>query len=205
MVAVDEKTLAYVKDRPQAPKGALWDQAVAWWKTLVSDEGAHFDAVVELNAADIQPEVTWGTSPEMVVPVTGRVPDPAEAPSAVKKGDWERALEYMGLKPHTPISEIAVDKVFIGSCTNSRIEDLREAAAVAQWAGAGQGVRRGRLRMARPRLFHVSGHERRPPGTGRALCLHLEPQFRGSPGAGRSYPSGQSRHGGGGGRVRTFR
>ena len=132
LVAVDEKTLAYVKGRPQAPKGELWDQAVAWWQTLVSDQGARFDAVVELSAADIQPEVTWGTSPEMVVPVTGRVPDPAEAPSAVKKADWERALDYMGLKAHTPISEIVVDKVFIGSCTNSRIEDLRAAAAVAK-------------------------------------------------------------------------
>jgi len=139
LVAVDDTTIDYLRGKPQAPKAEQWDQAVAWWRNLVSDEGAKFDAVVELDAAEIRPQVTWGTSPEMVVPVDGQVPDPADAPSAVKKSDWERALQYMGLEPRTPINQINVDKVFIGSCTNSRIEDLRQAAAVAQW-----GLKQGR-------------------------------------------------------------
>jgi 3-isopropylmalate/(R)-2-methylmalate dehydratase large subunit len=141
MVAADDKTIEYMKDRPYGPKAEQWAAAEAYWRTLVSDAGAAFDAVVELNAAEIRPQVTWGTSPEMVVAVDGRVPDPAEASNAVKKSDWERALQYMGLDAHTPISEIAVDKVFIGSCTNSRIEDLWEAAEVVRvLAGSGRKV-----------------------------------------------------------------
>jgi 3-isopropylmalate/(R)-2-methylmalate dehydratase large subunit len=136
MVAADDKTIAYVQGRPQAPKGGAWDQAVAYWRTLHSDEGAAFDALVELDAATIKPQVTWGTSPEMVLPVDAAVPNPADAPNPVKQGDWERALAYMGLAAGTPITGIAIDKAFIGSCTNSRIEDLREAAAVARWAVA---------------------------------------------------------------------
>src|SRR5690606_13647158 len=130
MVAVDEKTIEYVKGRPFAPKGELWEKAVASWRELKSDEGAQFDRVVRLNAADIKPQVTWGTSPEMVAPVDGRVPNPFKESDPVRRNSIARALEYMGLEPETPITDIKVDKVFIGSCTNSRIEDLRAAAAV---------------------------------------------------------------------------
>jgi 3-isopropylmalate/(R)-2-methylmalate dehydratase large subunit len=132
MVACDDTTTSYVKGRPFAPKPEQWDAAVAYWNTLHSDDGAKFDAVVELDAAAIRPQVTWGTSPEMVTSIDGRVPDPATAPDAVKRGDWERALAYMGLTANTPINEIQIDKVFIGSCTNARIEDMRAAAAVAK-------------------------------------------------------------------------
>lgn len=132
MVAVDDKTIEYVKGRPFAPKGEQWNQAVAYWNTLHSDDGAHFDQVVALDAADIQPQVTWGTSPEMVAEVGGKVPNPANESDPVKKAGIERALAYMGLEADTPIEQIPVDVVFIGSCTNSRIEDLREAAAVAK-------------------------------------------------------------------------
>ena len=132
MVAVDDKTIEYFKGRPYAPSDEEWDQAVAYWKTLVSDEGAHFDKVVEIDAADIRPQVTWGTSPEMVLSIEDKVPNPAAESDAVKRSGIERALEYMGLDADMPISDIKIDKVFIGSCTNSRIEDLREAAAVAK-------------------------------------------------------------------------
>jgi len=131
-VAVDEKTLEYLKGRPFAPTGAMWDKAVEHWRRLHSDVGAHFDAVVEIDATQIKPQVSWGTSPEMVVPVDSRVPDPDRENDPVKRGAMERALAYMGLQPNQAITDIAIDKVFIGSCTNSRIEDLREAAAVVK-------------------------------------------------------------------------
>ncbi|MDR3395447.1 MAG: 3-isopropylmalate dehydratase large subunit [Parasulfuritortus sp.] len=191
MVAADAKTIDYMKDRPYGPKGVQWDAAVAYWHTLVSDEGAHFDAVVELNAAEIKPQVTWGTSPEMVVAVDGRVPDPAEAPNAVKKADWERALQYMGLNAHTPISEITVDKVFIGSCTNSRIEDLWEAAEVVRvLAGSGHKVAANvKLAMVVPgsglvkaqaeaegldAIFREAGFEWREPGCSMCLAMNAD-------------------------------
>ncbi len=191
MVAVDDKTIAYLEGRPYAPRGELWARAVSYWKTLVSDPDALFDAVVELRAEDIRPQVTWGTSPEMVVAVDGRVPDPAEAPNAVKKGDWDRALEYMGLDAATPITAIGVDKVFIGSCTNSRIEDLREAAAVARW-GLGQGRRVAtgvRQALVVPgsglvkaqaeaegldRVFTEAGFEWREPGCSMCLAMNAD-------------------------------
>lgn len=132
MVAVDDITLAYVKDKPFAPKGALWNRAVAEWRDLHSDADAQFDRVVRLDGAQIQPQVTWGTSPEMVLPVAGTVPDPALESDPVKKSSIARALEYMGLNAGQPITEIPVDKVFIGSCTNSRIEDIRSAAEVVK-------------------------------------------------------------------------
>ena len=183
MVAADETTIAYLKGRPFVPQGEQWDNAVAYWRTLHSDAGAKFDAVVELDAAQIRPQVTWGTSPEMVVSVDGRVPDPAHAPDSVKRRDWERALVYMGLKANTPITEITVDKVFIGSCTNGRIEDLRAAAAVAKGGKVAANVK---LAMVVPgsglvkqqaedegldRIFIAAGFEWRDPGC--SMCLAM--------------------------------
>src|SRR5690606_8694877 len=130
LVAVDEKTIEYFRGRPYAPKGEAWDKAVAYWKTLHSDEGAHFDRVVEIDASEIEPQVTWGTSPEMVLPVSARLPDPAQEQDETRRAGMERAFEYMGLTPNMPITDIKIDKVFIGSCTDSRIEDFRAAAAV---------------------------------------------------------------------------
>lgn len=135
MIAPDEVTYAYLRDRPLAPKGDEWERAVAYWKTLKSDEGAKFDVEIKINADDIVPTVTWGTSPQDVVPITGNVPDPANISDVVKKSSAERALTYMGLSPNTPMEEITLDKIFIGSCTNSRIEDLRSAAKVVLAAG----------------------------------------------------------------------
>ncbi len=183
MVAADEATFAYFKGRPFAPQREQWEQAVAYWKTLHSDEGAKFDATVELDAAQIKPQVTWGTSPEMVVAVDGRVPDPANAPDAVKRGDWERALVYMGLQANTPISEIKIDKVFIGSCTNGRIEDMRAAAAVAKGKKVAANVK---LAMVVPgsglvkaqaeqegldKILIAAGFEWRDPGC--SMCLAM--------------------------------
>lgn len=132
MVAVDDTTIDYVKGRPYAPTGANWDKAVAYWRTLHSDEGAVFDKVVELNANEILPQVTWGTSPEMVASIDARVPSPGDFKEPVKRAACERALEYMGLEGGMAIRDIKLDKIFIGSCTNSRIEDLRSAAAVVK-------------------------------------------------------------------------
>ncbi|HNQ02976.1 MAG TPA: 3-isopropylmalate dehydratase large subunit [Thiobacillaceae bacterium] len=215
LVAVDDTTIDYLRDKPQAPKGAMWDRAVTWWRTLVSDPGAHFDTVVELTAAEIRPQVTWGTSPEMVVPVDGRVPDPAEAPDAVRQADWERALQYMGLTAHTPIQEIAVDKVFIGSCTNSRIEDLRDAAAVVQW-GLQQGrrvadnvkqalvvpgsglVKSQAEREGLDRIFIEAGFEWREPGCSMCLAMNadrLEPGERCASTSNRNFEGRQGQGG----------
>ncbi|RMF38270.1 MAG: 3-isopropylmalate dehydratase large subunit [Alphaproteobacteria bacterium] len=140
LIAPDEKTFEYVKGRPHAPKGAQWEAALAWWKTLKSDEGAHFDKVVTLDASEIAPVVTWGTSPEDVLPITAAVPAPEDFEGG-KVEAVRRALDYMGLKPGTPLTEIEIDTVFIGSCTNGRIEDLREVARVMEGRKVKEGLR----------------------------------------------------------------
>ncbi|HUW28371.1 MAG TPA: 3-isopropylmalate dehydratase large subunit [Sulfuriferula sp.] len=210
MVAVDDKTIAYVKGRPYAPTGKQWDQAVSWWRTLVSDAEAVFDQEVQLDAATIVPQVTWGTSPEMVTSVDGRVPDPADASSAVKRNDWERALAYMGLTANTPIEEIAVDKVFIGSCTNSRIEDLRAAAAVVKGRQKAASVK---LAMVVPgsglvkqqaeqegldKVFIEAGFEWRDPGCSMCLAMNadrLEPGERCASTSNRNFEGRQGQGG----------
>ncbi|GMV48290.1 MAG: 3-isopropylmalate dehydratase large subunit [Pseudomonadota bacterium] len=195
LVAVDDKTIEYVRGRPFAPEGPAWEQAVAHWRTLHSDEGAHFDAVVELDAARIAPQVSWGTSPEMVLPVDARLPDPDKEKDAVKRGAIERALAYMGLDPNRPITDIHIDKVFIGSCTNSRIEDLRDAAAVVRRLArrVAPGVRlalvvpgSGPVKAQAEReglheIFLAAGFEWREPGCSMCLAMNadrLEPGER---------------------------
>lgn len=141
MIAPDDVTFEYIKGKPMAPQGEMWDRAVAWWKTLPSDEGASYDKEVVIKAADIAPTITWGTSPEDTAPITGLVPDPAKVSDPARKAKIERALDYMGLTPGMAITDIAIDAVFIGSCTNSRIEDLRAAAQVAEGRKVAPGVR----------------------------------------------------------------
>ncbi|UZD56031.1 3-isopropylmalate dehydratase large subunit [Caldimonas aquatica] len=195
LVAVDETTLQYVKGRPFAPTGAEWDQAVAYWRTLHSDPDAHWDAVVELDAAQIRPQVTWGTSPEMVVSIEDRVPDPEKEKDPVKRNAMERALQYMDLEPNKPMQDIFIDKVFIGSCTNSRIEDLREAANVVRRMG-GRVAANVKLAMVVPgsglvkeqaereglhEVFRAAGFEWREPGCSMCLAMNadrLEPGER---------------------------
>ena len=195
LVAVDETTLAYVKGRPFAPKGVEWEQAVAMWRTLQSDAGAKFDAVVELDASQLQPQVTWGTSPEMVLPIDGRVPDPDKERDDTKRGAIERALVYMGLTPNKAMADISLDKVFIGSCTNSRIEDMREAAAVVKKLG-GKVAANIKLALVVPgsglvkaqaekeglhEIFKAAGFEWREPGCSMCLAMNadrLEPGER---------------------------
>lgn len=195
LVAVDDKTIEYVKGRPLSPTGVEWDQAVAYWKTLHSDPDAHFDAVVELDASQIVPQVTWGTSPEMVLGVDTAVPDPDKEKDANKRNAIERALTYMGLQPGKPLTDIHVDKVFIGSCTNSRIEDMREAAAVVKKLGQkiapnvklamvvpGSGlVKEQAEREGLHEIFKAAGFEWREPGCSMCLAMNadrLEPGER---------------------------
>jgi 3-isopropylmalate/(R)-2-methylmalate dehydratase large subunit len=192
MVAPDEKTYAYLKDRPKAPKGAAWDEARRFWETLPSDEEAFFDREVRLDAANLPPIVTWGTSPEDVVSVTGAVPDPELIPDENKRASKRRALAYMGLTPGTKITDIALDRVFIGSCTNGRIEDLREVARIVE----GRRVREGVSAMVVPgsglvkeqaeaegldRILIQAGFEWREPGCSMCLAMNadrLSPQER---------------------------
>jgi 3-isopropylmalate/(R)-2-methylmalate dehydratase large subunit len=210
MVAVDDITIDYLKGRPYSPRAEQWGQAVAYWRTLHSDEGAKFDAVVEIDAADIQPQVTWGTSPEMVVGVDGRVPSLEQAHSDVQRGDWERAYAYMGLQAGTPITEIKIDKVFIGSCTNSRIEDLRAAAAIAKGRRKADNVK---LALVVPgsglvkaqaekegldRIFREAGFEWREPGCSMCLAMNadrLEPGERCASTSNRNFEGRQGQGG----------
>jgi 3-isopropylmalate/(R)-2-methylmalate dehydratase large subunit len=183
MVAADDTTIGYLKGRTFAPQGELWDKALAYWRTLKSDDGSQFDKVVEINAATIAPLVTWGTSPEMVVSIDDRVPDPDKAGDSAKREGMERALQYMGLQPNTPITQIKVDKIFIGSCTNSRIEDLRAAADVVRGRRVASNVK---LAMVVPgsglvkaqaenegldKVFTAAGFEWREPGC--SMCLGM--------------------------------
>lgn len=188
LVAVDEKTIEYMRGKPLAPTGEDWDKAVSYWKTLVSDADAHFDVVVEMKAEDIRPMVTWGTSPEMVTSIDGVVPDPKDQPDPVKREGWERALKYMDLKPGTKITDIAPDHVFIGSCTNSRIEDLRMAAAVVAKLGrnVAPGVKQalvvpgsGLVRLQAEKegldqIFKKAGFEWREPGCSMCLAMNAD-------------------------------
>ena len=193
MVAVDEKTIDYLRGRPFSPGPELWDRAVAHWRGLVSDEGARFDTVVALDASMLSPQVTWGTSPEMVVPVEGRVPDPDQEKDAGRRDGIERALAYMGLAPNTAITDIGIDKVFIGSCTNSRIEDLRDAAIVARGRRVAKSVKLAMVvpgsglvkaaaeREGLDRVFRDAGFEWREPGCSMCLAMNddrLEPGER---------------------------
>ncbi|MCU7920477.1 MAG: 3-isopropylmalate dehydratase large subunit [Candidatus Thiodiazotropha sp. (ex Epidulcina cf. delphinae)] len=209
-VAVDDKTIDYVKGRPYAPTGENWERAVAYWRTLHSDEGAEFDSVLTLDAAAIKPQVTWGTSPEMVAGIDQPVPDPADESDSVKAKGMSRALDYMGLEAGTPICEIELDKVFIGSCTNSRIEDLRAAARIAEGRRVAERVK---LALVVPgsglvkaqaeaegldRIFIDAGFEWREPGCSMCLAMNadrLEPGERCASTSNRNFEGRQGQGG----------
>ena len=212
LVAVDETTIAYVKGRPFSPIGVEWEQAVGYWRTLQSDPDAHFDRVVELDAAQIRPQVTWGTSPEMVVSIEDRVPDPEREKDVNKRGAMERALQYMALEPNKPVADILIDKVFIGSCTNSRIEDLREAAAVVRRVG-GRIARNVKLALVVPgsglvkaqaeregldAVFKAAGFEWREPGCSMCLAMNADRLDPGERCASTSNRNFEGRQGAGG-------
>jgi 3-isopropylmalate/(R)-2-methylmalate dehydratase large subunit len=185
LIGVDDITLEYVKGRPFAPKGAEWERAATYWRTLESDPGAKFDREITLDAREIKPHVTWGTSPEMVVSVDDAVPDPDKEKDATRREGMERALAYMGLKPRTRITDIQLDKVFIGSCTNSRIEDLRAAAAVVKGRRVASSIRQAMVvpgsglvktqaeREGLDKVFLAAGFEWREPGC--SMCLGMNP------------------------------
>jgi 3-isopropylmalate/(R)-2-methylmalate dehydratase large subunit len=184
LIAPDEKTFEYLKDKPKAPKGADWDKAVAYWSTLKTDEGAHFDAVVELDAANLPPTLTWGTSPEDVVTIDGRVPRVEDAADEGQRAKIRRALDYMGLKGGEAMTDISIDRAFIGSCTNGRIEDLRAAAAVARGKKVastvsamvvpGSGLVKAQAEAeGLDKIFLEAGFEWREPGC--SMCLAMNP------------------------------
>lgn len=210
MIAVDETTISYVKGRPFAPKGQDWNAAIRYWGTLHSDTGALFDATVQFNAQDIMPQVTWGTSPEMVVGIDGKVPSLDLAKNTVQRSDWERAYAYMGLTPNTNIGDIRIDKVFIGSCTNSRIEDLRAAAMVAKGKRISQNVK---LALVVPgsglvkqqaeaegldQIFIAAGFEWREPGCSMCLAMNADRLLAGERCASTSNRNFEGRQGQGG-------
>jgi 3-isopropylmalate/(R)-2-methylmalate dehydratase large subunit len=193
LVAVDDTTIHYVRGRPFAPTGVTWDRAVQYWRGLHSDADAHFDRIVTLDARGLVPQVTWGTSPEMVVSVDARVPDPDKEKDAVKRAAMERALTYMGLEPNKAITDIHIDKVFIGSCTNSRIEDLRDAAQVVKGKRIAAHVRQALVvpgsglvkaqaeAEGLDKIFKAAGFEWREPGCSMCLAMNadrLEPGER---------------------------
>ena len=209
MIAPDEKTFAYLKGRPMAPSGALWDQAVSWWQSLPSDAGAKYDTEVTLKAADIVPTVTWGTSPEDALPITAAVPDPKKVGDVATRAKVERAIEYMGLEAGMKLTDIKIDTVFIGSCTNSRIEDLRAAASIAE----GQQVKDGVRAMVVPgsglvkqqaeeegldKVFIASGFEWREPGCSMCLAMNADKLSPGERCASTSNRNFEGRQGRGG-------
>jgi 3-isopropylmalate/(R)-2-methylmalate dehydratase large subunit len=210
MVAVDDKTIEYFRGRPYAPKGGHWDMAAKAWRELKSDPDAKFNKEVVLNAADIKPQVSWGTSPEMVVAVDGRVPDSARESDAVKRGSYERALQYMGLAAGTPIRDIRLDKIFIGSCTNSRIEDLRAAAGVVKGKKVAKSIK---LAMVVPgsglvktqaekegldAIFKAAGFQWREPGCSMCLAMNADRLSPGERCASTSNRNFEGRQGAGG-------
>ncbi len=210
LIAADEKTIDYVKGRPFAPRGTLWDQAVAAWQQLHSDADAKFDQLVQIDARDLRPQVSWGTSPEMVVSIEDRIPDPAAEPDPTKREGMQNALQYMGLKAGTPITEIYPDKVFIGSCTNGRIEDLRAAAAVLRGRKLAQNIK---LAMVVPgsglvkqqaeaegldKIFIAAGFDWREPGCSMCLAMNsdrLDPQERCASTSNRNFEGRQGQGG----------
>ncbi|MES4786879.1 MAG: 3-isopropylmalate dehydratase large subunit, partial [Nitrospiraceae bacterium] len=209
MVAPDEKTFAYIKDRPMAPRGNLFERAVNAWRQLPSDPGAAFDNVVELRAEDIAPQVTWGTSPGMVTGVGGKVPDPKEMPDETSRRAAERALEYMGLVPGTPITQITLDKVFIGSCTNARIEDLRLAAQYAKGKKVAPGVyamivpgsglvKKQAEEEGLDRIFKEAGFDWREAGCSMCLAMNADVLQPGERCASTSNRNFEGRQGAGG-------
>lgn len=210
MIAVDQTTIDYLRGRTFAPKGDLWDQAVSYWRSLRSDPGAIFDLMVTLNGSELIPQVTWGTSPEMVVGIDGRVPDPEQEKDIAKREGIEQALKYMGLEPNTPLTDIEVDKVFIGSCTNSRIEDLRIAAKVVSGKRVAPNVQ---LAMVVPgsglvkaqaeqegldKIFIAAGFEWRQPGCSMCLAMNNDRLEAGERCASTSNRNFEGRQGAGG-------
>ena len=209
LIAPDETTFGYLQDRPMAPKDQAWEQAVAYWRTLPSDDGAVYDKEISLSAGDIAPLVTWGTSPEDVVPITGAVPDPAAAPSDSKRRAMERSLRYMGLTVGTRMRDVRIDRVFIGSCTNGRIEDLRDAATIARGRKVADGVGAmvvpgsGLVKSQAEdegldRIFREAGFEWREPGCSMCLAMNadrLEPGERCASTSNRNFEGRQGRGG----------
>ncbi len=212
LVAVDDTTIAYMKNRPFGPQGAQFELAAQTWADLHSDAGAYFDATVQLQAEQIKPQVTWGTSPEMVVPVDGATPDPEKESDPVKRDAIERALQYMGLSPRTPITQIAVDKIFIGSCTNSRIEDMRAAAWVVKRLGKkvasniklalvvpGSGLVKAQAEAeGLDVIFTQAGFEWREPGCSMCLAMNADRLEAGERCASTSNRNFEGRQGAGG-------
>lgn len=210
MVAVDQKTIDYFKGRPFAPQGEAWDAAVEYWKTLKSDAGAEFDAEVVLVAEDIEPQVSWGTSPEMVVGISDFVPNPANESDPIKRGSIERALSYMGLEADQAITDINLDRVFIGSCTNSRIEDLRDAAAIAKGNRVADSVKQAMVvpgsglvkqqaeAEGLDKIFIEAGFEWRDPGCSMCLAMNADKLGSGEHCASTSNRNFEGRQGAGG-------
>jgi 3-isopropylmalate/(R)-2-methylmalate dehydratase large subunit len=209
LIAPDETTFDYLSGRPLAPKGAVWEQAVAHWRTLPSDEGAHYHCEENLDAAEIAPQVSWGTSPEQVAPITGTVPDPAAQSNPAHREAIERALDYMGLAPGARLTEVAINHVFIGSCTNGRIEDLRAAAALAEGRKVvdtitamvvpGSGlVKEQAEEEGLDRVFLEAGFQWHEPGCSMCLAMNadkLEPKERCASTSNRNFEGRQGRGG----------